>query len=363
MSVTSSPHVKYTRLDRAGFLALLNGYQSFIEGRGDGRVVTARFLIARDMHADARRLHDIDFTGSDLSGSSFKGSDLRRANFYCVNLSGCDLSKTRLERADLRGARLAGADLSFSVMDESDLRGGLLMQADSERGLNRASFDGDGGVDFSNCSLRGARMRGANLKNADFSGANLDGADLAGAKLTGCKFQGAIMTGVDVSKLGLPKSAFEGCVLEPDEAAQDKLIQIRDEIERAHAWVTTGGKAGRPAMLDGFDLRPAKELFRGRALIGLSAKGANAIGVDFSDCQLVSANFDGADLRAASFKSADLRGASFQNAKLTHAVLEGANIEPLAMRDGTVRLTRFDDAALDGARLCHLEPLTVRRAG
>jgi len=366
----SSPNLKYTRLDRVQFEGLVRGYEGFLAGRGSTGMVAARFLIARDMACEGRTLHDINFTGSDLSGSRFAGSDLRRASFYGANLSQCDFRKARLERADLRGCTLAGANFDGAVLDEADMRAAMLLQADEVHGLrevagsrlNRSSLDdGSFAVDFTNCSLRGARMKNANLKNANFSGANLDGADLAGARLGGAKFDGAILTGVDTDRLGLPRSTFDTCVKEPSAAAVADLPRIREQIEFNHAWVTSGAAAGRPAVLDGMDLRPGKDLFRNRLLIGLSAKGAIAIGVDFTDCELAGANFDGGDLRSAIFKGADLRGASFRGAKLHHAVLHKARIEALPLAGGGSQPTRFDDASLEGCRLSADEPLSALR--
>ena len=63
------------------------------------------------------------------------------------------------------------------------------------------------GIDFSNCSLRGAKLRHANLRHALFLDANLDGAELQGARLGGARFDGAILTGVNVARLGLPAAS------------------------------------------------------------------------------------------------------------------------------------------------------------
>lgn len=370
MSDLSASNVRYSRLDRAQFEGLVRGYEGFLAGHGSAGMVSARFLIARDMACEGRTLHDINFTGSDLSGSRFKGSDLRRASFYGANLSQCDFRKARLERADLRGCTLAGANFDGAVLDEADMRAAVLLHTDEIHGLrelagsrlNRSSLDdGSFAVDFTNCSLRGARMKNANLKNANFSGANLDGADLAGARLGGAKFDGAILTGVDTGRLGLPRATFANCVLEPSALALAALPRLREQIEFNHAWVTSGGAAGRPAVLDGMDLRPGSELFRNRLLIGFSAKGAMAVGVDFTDCELAGANFDGADLRSAIFRGADLRGASFRNAKLHHAVLHQARIEALPLAGGGSQPTRFDDASLEGCRLAPDEPLPAPR--
>ena len=51
---------------------------------------------------------------------------------------------------------------------------------------------------FCNADLRGAYLRGANLRGADLYGANLDGADLRGANLYGADLRGADLRGANL---------------------------------------------------------------------------------------------------------------------------------------------------------------------
>lgn len=360
----SPQKARYTRLSPEQFEALMRAYEISLTGRRAGPGVSTRFLLARDMSCENRNLPDINFTGSNLGGVSFAGSNLTRASFYCCDLRGSDFRRARLERADLRGCKFVGANLSGAVLDEADLRAGVLVQADALRGLRPMTGSGGAGstgpdgddarafaVDFTNCSLRGVRMRNANLKNANFSGANLDGAEFAGARLIGARFDGAILTGVNVERLGLSRTELAGCVVDPSPEALGRLDQIIEQLDNAHAWVTSGGCVGRPAELDGLDLRPANTRLNGRLLVGLSARDTRAIGVDFAHSELPGSNFDGADLRAANFTGCDLRGASFRNANLGHALLLGADISPLPLHDGMVRATVFEGANLAGTAL------------
>jgi uncharacterized protein YjbI with pentapeptide repeats len=353
---------QYVRLTPAQLDAAFCAHEAFLAGRRPRPGNLLRFAWAPGMSCDARRLHDADFTGSHLKGSSFIGADLRRASLYCVNLSQCDFRRARMDRADLRGAKLAGANLAGAILDEADMRAGVLCGTNRPGELrvlgpgqdsshpSRANLDDAEAhaVDFSNASLRGARLRNANLKNANFTNANLDGAILTGAKLSGSRFDGAILTGIDTTALGLSKAVLATCVVDPSEEAIAALGDIRRELDLAHAWVSQDGRAGRPARLDGLDLRPAAGLLSGRLLVGLSAAHAMAVGVDFSHSELAGANFEGADLRGADFTSCDLRGASFRNAKLTHAAFRGANLAALPLRDGGVQPTVFEGATLDG---------------
>jgi len=348
------------RLKRHRFEALVAAHEAFLVGRTGGRRATLGFIIASGFSCDRRNLADARFDGSDFSATSFVGSDFTRASLYCCNLQGCDFRGARLLRADLRGATFAGASLAGANLDGADMRAAVLWASDEVLGLRWISVRGAGGqevdaedgvahgVDFSNASLQGAQLRDANLKNANFTGANLAGAELIGAKLDGVRLKGAILTGMDVSRLGVPAAALQGCVVDPTEAAIARLDHIKRELDLAQDWITRGGE---PADLEGFDLRPAADLFQSRLLAGLRARQAVAIGVDFSFAKLQGANFDGADLRAATFVGADLRGASFVGANLAHAFFDKADLGKLELRPGMALSTRFDRAVLDGTIL------------
>jgi uncharacterized protein YjbI with pentapeptide repeats len=81
---------------------------------------------------------------SNLSGTDFRGADLRLANLGGTDLRGADLRLANLSGADLRGADLRGADLSLAnlcmaVLSGADLRGVDLSEADlRESNLNKA---------------------------------------------------------------------------------------------------------------------------------------------------------------------------------------------------------------------------------
>lgn len=97
-----------------------------------------------------------DFYGADLSRSSFKNSDLRKANFSRANLMRADLRFSNLRSVNLYSANLSNARLS-----QSDLRGAILI-----------------GVNFENADLSDCDLREADLRHANFSGANLTNAKL-----------------------------------------------------------------------------------------------------------------------------------------------------------------------------------------
>ncbi|THD51839.1 MAG: hypothetical protein E8A12_20515 [Phenylobacterium sp.] len=352
------------QIDATEFASMIRGHERFITLRmGVGREAP-RYVVAQQMRCDHRRLMDIDFTGSDLCGSTFAGSDLTRAVFYCATLIRCDFRRANLRWADLRGVTLGGAQLAGAILEEADLRAAMLVSTDGPRGvgsisewariqgstLDRARMDDlvAQGVDFTNCSLRGAKLRNANLRNANFTDANLAGADLHGARLDGASLRGAILTGVDIASLNLPLENLEGCVMDATPAAFGAAGDIKAILDAAQQWVETGGARGERGHLDDLDLRVVAGAFRDRLLGGLAAPNAIGVSVDFSRSQLQGAVFDGADLRHANFRGADLRGASFVGAKLAHANMVGADLAALELPGGRMLPTRFDGASLDG---------------
>jgi uncharacterized protein YjbI with pentapeptide repeats len=338
-------------LDQRGFEAAASSHERFLRSQGGVRAML-RFVDSHGLMLPRRLLNDVDFTGSDLSRGVFAGCHFERASLYCADLSGCDLRASNLKRADLRGACLIGASLNGAVLDEADMRAAYVAIPDGKGGLQMRWRPGpvdrrDDGADFTNCAMRGVRLRGANLKGANFTGAILDGADFTGAKLTDATFHQAVLTGVSVSELALSAAQLKGAVMDPGPEALARMPQIAAMLRAAAEWVESDGKRGAPGVLDGEDLRPLGGALRSRILTGLSARKVLAVRVDFSGSELQGANFDDADLRGANFEGADLRGASFRDAKLSHASLARANLAPLVLPDGKLHSADFTGAELD----------------
>lgn len=326
--------------------AILTAHERYVSYQGGVRAQLTHAELD-GLNLANRILKEAELSGASLVGATLYGSNLERASLYCADLRGCNLQAANLRRADLRGASLKGAVLSYAVLDGADMRSAMMMYVGpggvSLLDHNNASGNGqdeDGvntatGVDFSNCSLKHASFGSAKLDNVNFGGALLEGAKFKGARLKNAVFKGAVLTGVDLKELDVPAHALEGCVKDPTAEAIAKAQSLKDALATHQEWVGSGGKTGRPASLDGQDLRPLKSELKARVLAALSARRTNAIGVDFSGCQLQAAKFDGADLRDCDFSDADLRGASFKGARLAHAHFHGANLGGLPMASGT----------------------------
>ncbi len=315
-----------------------------------GRRAMMPFLQAQGMDLARRILAEADFTGADFSGAHMALANFERASLYCADLRGIDGRGANFLQADLRGCSLREASLSGAVLDEADLREALLARADLGKGFKiygretgERAMDGVFAVDFSNCSMKKVKLRKAKLRGANFSGAILRGADLEGAVLEDCNFEGAVLVGANLTRTRVDRDALVNCVIDPSPAAMERADELRERLYVARRWVETNGAEGRPANLDGEDLRTLGSMFEGARLTALSATGACGVSVNFRDAALQGANFEGADLRDAHFAGADLRGANFRGANILHANFRGADVRPLSLNNG-VRPVDLTDA-------------------
>jgi uncharacterized protein YjbI with pentapeptide repeats len=359
-NIHSEPRTPMTQVELNAAMA---SHEKYVAAQGGLR---AQFNLKTldGLNLANRNLADADFSGASLINATLFGSSLTRANLYCADLRGCNLRCANLVRADLRGASFKGASLSNAMLDNADMRAAtmMLVRPDGVSLLdrNKAAHDGNMavGVDFSNCSMKSVSLGNAKLNGANFSGANLQGANFKGAQLPNVKLDGAILTGVSLKDLVVPSAALRNCITDASPEIIDRANALKADIEAHERWIGGHAQGGKPAALDGEDLRPLQSFFAGRPLSALSARNAVAIGVDFSGCQLQGVRFDGADLRDANFTGADLRGASFVGANLHHARFDRADMTSLMLANGTAlapnlasaqaNAEQFSDAILSG---------------
>ncbi|MDE1987785.1 MAG: pentapeptide repeat-containing protein [Alphaproteobacteria bacterium] len=301
-----------------------------------------------------RLLKEADFSGADLTGSYLTGANLEGANLFSATLCGCDLGSANLRKADLRGVSLRGANLSFSVLDGADLRAAFMFKVGGDggyaRNLSTTKDNVGGGVDFSNCSMKGTSMNEVNLKGASFRNALLQGVSFKRAKLSDVVLDGAILTQMNPEELPFSAEALKTCLLDPSADAIKRAPEVTERLRLHELWYASNGKEGAPAELDGEDFRPLGKIFCGRKITAFVARNAIAAGIDFTNCQLQGAHFDGSDLRDADFSGADLRGASFRGAKLAHARFKGADLKPLKLEDGEMKAVDLSDAEYSAAQ-------------
>ena len=286
-----------------------------------------------------RDLSEADMSGASLVGADLRGANLSRVSLYCADLRGADLRHARLELADLRGASFKGATLSHAVLDGADLRAATMLYLGDRMKFQGNAHDEQpfGAVDFSHASLRRASFRNAKLDHANFSEAILEGANFRGARLRNACFRGAVLSGVHIAELNASPYALRQAVTSPTREAVARAKTVLAELKAHHDWFTSLGRNGRPAHIEGEDLRPlGNGALKGLCLAGLAARNVIAVSVDFSGCHLQGARFEGADVRGATFAGADLSGASFVQAKVGHANFENARIRDLHLYSGQV---------------------------
>ena len=342
----------------SAFTDLIIAHERFIRGQVGGCRAMFRFAAHPGVNLQGRRLDDVEFVGCDLTEAKLALASLKASSFYCTSLRGADLRGADLTNADMRGATLRGASLYRAVLDGADFRKAVLLTKDRDEGFQSCewdegeAFDGsDRPVDFTDCSLKGARLNYAKLKGAEFGGAILDGAHLAGADLRGASFDGAVLTNIDLETARTDGASMRNVVRDPSEEALTRKAELMTILKESVKYTKTAGKEGARAVLDGADIRVLGRAFAKAGLAGASIKGVCGIGVDFSNAVLVGAIFDGSDLRGARFDGADLRGCSFRDCNLGQTVFNTANLTSFLGRDGRSFPPRFDGAALGAMRI------------
>jgi len=167
--------------------------------------------IAKRQTLERADLRDLNLSGLDMSGVSFRRAELRGAN-----LEKCILKKANFSSADMREAFFSGADLKEAILQNADVEGAkfdgaVLQEADLTR-MNAS------GASFERAVMSGARLSFAELDTANFGGATLKGAMLSGCNLTeaylgGAKMGGANLRDARMSKANLEKADLTDCDL------------------------------------------------------------------------------------------------------------------------------------------------------
>ena len=353
---------------------LVAAHERFVRREPGGRRIVLRFAIMEGLDFSCRSLDDADLTGCVMVDCKFDGARLERACLFGADLQRSSFVRTSLERADLRGARLKGANLSHANLTEADLRAGRIAISDEDtkfavlrHKVSAGQLDGaniSGAVldqsrlddvsaaaaDFSECSMRGTKLAGANLKNANLRGAVIDNVDVRGANFESVNLSDAVFTRVDLTQTRMKNAVMEGCLCDPSADTTQQAAIIFAKLAAHREWVTTGGKSGEPAVLDGQDLRPMGDL-AGAFLTAVSARNACLAGMNLGRIALQGALLDGADLRGVNLRGADLRGANLSGANLGQADLRQSLLSSLPFKADREKITDLTGASLRYADL------------
>ena len=135
------------------------------------------------LDADGADLRGIDLSNQDLNYASFKGALLEGAKFQGANLKSANFSKARLWEADFCKAKLR-----FSKFIDADLgEGNPVKFCGADLGCSDFQY-----ANLPKANFEGCNEKPTNLNNASFKNATIRGIRLKGADILKCNFVGSI---------------------------------------------------------------------------------------------------------------------------------------------------------------------------
>lgn len=231
----------------------------------NGMLFGARFRKAKffDPGADGRpdTFDDwiTDFSGSDLTETSFVAAHLRHAVFRNTSLLRANLSNSLAAYADFSGANASSAWLIAADVSHGNFNGTSLVGADlTDANLSQATLVG---ARLRQAYLAGATLVSANLTQADLTDANLNGADLTTANLRQANLSNGGLQGANLTHANLEGANLEGANLEGTVLARANLAGVNlagarfftAERSPGDAFVTAIAPPETAAALEGVD--------------------------------------------------------------------------------------------------------------
>ena len=180
----------------------------------DGRCVNAEGNQGRNQNfvgqcADLSwaRMPDFDFSGLDLSGSTFFHANLEKANFRASTCRDCEFASAKLIGADFAKSNLHHVDFRQADMRKAHLTEANIRSCDfskSEMQESTLSYWAPIDSKFAAADFTGAQLDYAELANSDvrgaiFSNANMTAVNLHGAQMDAAQFTSANLTAADLS--------------------------------------------------------------------------------------------------------------------------------------------------------------------
>jgi uncharacterized protein YjbI with pentapeptide repeats len=335
---------------------------------------SGRRAVLTDMDLSGLTLVGLDLSYANLTGSSFRGSDLSFCRFDGATVFGCDFRQANLRKAsfvhtDLRGCNFGGATLTDADLSQADLREGGQIVRDRDgafrvpdpsitgrtvfhgANLTNASLSGvfAAKTDFSDAVLSGCRLNQGHLRGANFSGCDLERVDFSQADMRDVCLRGATLIDANFTKAAMAGADMADTITDPPRGRP--VEKLADLLEWHLQFLDTKGASGRFLNLDGFDLRGAQTL-AGARLSLMQAHNAIFSGLDLTGAELQAARCKGGDFRKCRFDEADLRGICLAGAKLDGASLRKADLRPVRIASGPPIVTDLSYVRLRHANLC-----------
>ena len=218
---TEHPHEYHVDVMGEFAAHLRRSGQSATEGTGsfDGQAVDAP-ADASSTSADKKLCDDLQAIMVAIGRRNDVQRAIERQEEFVLNLEGANLRYLILSFADLSGVNLAGADLSHSQLTHVNLSEAWLKHArfcyailDHVNCANAQFWMTNliGVVLVQQVSMRGAKLRDAELNHADAQGANLDAAYVFGADVSGTIFsRGGDRRAANLTQYQLDETCFDG---------------------------------------------------------------------------------------------------------------------------------------------------------
>ncbi len=329
---------------------------------------------------DTSTLTDTDFTGADLSGSSFLQARMDGTSFDDTDVTSCTFSvppRFSTDPTNLTSFRGATLNSSTILKDWSylDLTGAILVGLASGVDLTylQALYSVLTGMDFSNYTLNHCDLTGATLTGVKFVDAHMDDALLYGVQNScelfrvtkGSTEYGPFLQALQDGNVADVADAFARCghpisgtrsAVETDDP--NRWWTVTDD---SSVYVVANATVGSSALLiimspdlrtrfDGASLRGANfspDEQQRTVLRGVSFNGATMDGdTDFSLADLGPVNPHDATT-ASQFKSAIMNGVGFSGADLTAAQFTGT----VELHNADLASATLKGADLTGAQL------------
>lgn len=293
----------------------------------------------------AAELMNVSFFVTDFISAVFTEADLRHANLSGRNLVGYDLYGCDLREANLHDTMLHGADLSSAKLDgqnfDQSLRGTIFDDASLKD------------VDFTGATMRGSSLRNTDLTTVTFPEIPLYEVDLTDAQCPGCEFHGVDFSNSTLDGMQLQGANFDGVELRGcsfDGADLTGASFVDAVLTTVQLWYEESLE------IAGYD----RNTFHGATMIDVDASGASLQGAEFHGAQLQGFVCEGCS-EGADFTGADLTGATLTDMDFSvyfWLILDGATATGLAL-DGS-RIERFsavsanlEDASFSGVEAHH----------
>jgi uncharacterized protein YjbI with pentapeptide repeats len=323
-------------------------------------------------------IDNADFSGCDLSHSSFKNSTLRSCAFdgvdatkvKIVQLSGKNnsyngakvvYSKEELEQIKSLGSTLS-ADLVNNSIPNTDGRASITQDEINEFRTKQTTkpklkfsdhFKAKlkESKDLSGLDLSDIKFKGENLSGYNFRGANLSNSIIEGCNLSKANFDAATLTGSEISKTDLRGAKFQYTILDNVEITGSNMQACKISHSRGAKLSLTGCDLSF-SKIDNSALESAK--FTNVTLNESILDKSNFNGSTFDQCKVQKCVGTEMKMSKATITKSDFSGSSFREGDFTGATIEKSNFSKTDLTGATFakvsgEKNNFSDAVLDGS--------------